>query len=157
MTKRIDWDEVARKQKSVRRGSASAFDELPPIGSLADRIRQEKKLGKPKKRSVSAPKTSTRSTAISTPKQNRKALARLIHICKSAHWKESGVEFQRRVLAAITLALNTLLKIDPSAEGEELVTAARNFVGKHSSALQRRRGPNTALQGTLRDRAAQRP
>lgn len=39
MTKKIDWDGVARKQRAQRHGSEYAYDELPPAGSYADRIR----------------------------------------------------------------------------------------------------------------------
>ena len=39
MTKRIDWDEVGRRERSRRHGTEDAYDELPPVGSRADQQR----------------------------------------------------------------------------------------------------------------------
>jgi hypothetical protein len=39
MTKRINWDQVARQQKGLKQGTSNAYDELPPVGSWADQQR----------------------------------------------------------------------------------------------------------------------
>jgi hypothetical protein len=50
MTKRINWDQVSRQQKGRRQGISNAYDELPPVGSWADRQRVSAKQRKPKKK-----------------------------------------------------------------------------------------------------------
>ena len=39
MTKRLDWDEEARRARAQRHGSSYAYDELPKAGSRADQKR----------------------------------------------------------------------------------------------------------------------
>ena len=157
MTKRIDWDDVARKQKTLRHGSASAYDELPPIGSLADRLRQEERFGKPKKKPSAPPTPPKRKAASTNPKQSRRALARLVHICRSPHWKDETAKFRGRVLAAMALTLKVLLREDPAAKAEEIVRVAHGLLSKSASSPSQSKSPNPAVQGTLRDKAAQRP
>lgn len=70
MTKRIDWDEVTRKQQAKRHGTSYAYDELPPVGSWAD---QQRILAREKKSQQNTPAGGLKNTsgAISRQSVNR--------------------------------------------------------------------------------------
>jgi hypothetical protein len=54
MTKRINWDQVARQQKGRKQGMSNAYDELPPVGSWADQQRFMTNKSRAKKKSKRA-------------------------------------------------------------------------------------------------------
>jgi hypothetical protein len=60
MAKRINWDEVSRRQRGQRQGTSNAYDELPPVGSWAD----QQRVAKPKKK-ASAVSTKKDKAALS--------------------------------------------------------------------------------------------
>lgn len=59
MTKRIDWDQLSRRQRGQRHGTESAYDEMPPAGSWADQQRFDALKNAEKNAKLLTPRTKT--------------------------------------------------------------------------------------------------
>ncbi|MFZ2726696.1 MAG: hypothetical protein WAX77_10630 [Methylococcaceae bacterium] len=111
MTKRIDWDDVGRSQRAQKHGTQSAYDELPPVGSYADKVRssEEKWTVVAQKKSA---KQKTKPTINERLQQLHQALEELAVIFIESEQK--NIEHQHCILSRMQSTLSSMLKIDSS-------------------------------------------
>ena len=141
MPKKIDWDGVTREQRAQRNGSASVFDELPPVGSYADRaryisVKPEKSASKEKRhaKAKTSPKKAKRSHD-ERLHNLQKTLKELITIPSTSRWSSKGLIYKQRLLAQISATLRTLIKLDPSSSSEHHSLEATRLLTEHSALL----------------------
>ncbi|MBI4938311.1 MAG: hypothetical protein HY846_08885 [Nitrosomonadales bacterium] len=109
MTKRSNWDEVARKQRAQRHGTSYAYDELPPAGSWAD---QQRILARKKKSKKKAPASGLKNKGVILRQPGNHPLSKCPlcgtlagkmehHKCKTP--KNAKTTAQRKLKAAVRI------------------------------------------------------
>jgi hypothetical protein len=124
MANRIDWDEVSRKQRAQRHGIEYAFDELPPIGTYADQMRN-----------ADADSNKLRPLEKTQPKSKadrmidlKKTLLELVDITDTKEWSKRSDKYQNRVLNKMQKAVINLINLDPSAVKDPCCIKAKRLL-----------------------------
>lgn len=153
LPKRLDWDAVARLQRSQRHGSEYAYDELPPAGSRADQARCLTASANANDQSESSPprpgpkrKKKRKWTRGDKIRRLYLALERQVLTAGTPAWAYSNSDYQQRFLTELQSTLSSLLELDPTKRLRPPVLKAHRILFKYRS-LARSQGFPTQVGG----------
>ena len=125
MARKLDWETTGRQYRVLRNGSASAYDELPAVGSFADRSRYFEN----RRRELEAEVPQTPATAPRRPERPKstvsfQTLAAQLEIAFSKRWPDRPEPERRALLRQIHASVRALLVRTRGARENHLVMRA---------------------------------